>query len=158
MKKYYLIIFAVILLTTSLACNALAGGNEPQVEPLPPVDSGDGQPSVTEQSQEPTEQSGDSSFSVGDDSEFPMFDDATNVVNVAGVLTYQTRHNIDEVIEFYRDTLTSQGYAEREINTSITDAAFNLVFDGHESGQALVIQGVDLGGGNFNVSIFLQDM
>jgi hypothetical protein len=31
------------------------------------------------------------------------------------------------------------------MNTAITDSTFNLVFDGWESGLAIVVQGVNLG-------------
>jgi hypothetical protein len=33
-----------------------------------------------------------------------------------------------------------------------------MVFDGHESGKAIVVQGVDLGDGMVNISIRLEDV
>ena len=51
-----------------------------------------------------------------------------------------------------------QGYTERELLTTVTDGVFSFVFDGHESGQAIVIQGVDLGDGSVNVNISFQDV
>jgi hypothetical protein len=146
MKKFRIPLLIMVLLVSSLACQALAGnGTETEPQSLPPAEN-------------PQSQPGDSNPSTDGDSEYPMLSDASNVVNTAGVVNYQTQFSLTEVIEFYRDTLSSQGYTERSINTTITDVAFNLVFDGHPSGQALVIQGTDLGGGTVNVTIFLQDM
>lgn len=146
MKKLSFPFLITALLASSLACKALSGdGTETQPQPLPPVENPGDQPS-------------DQSPSTQGDSEYPMLSDASNVVDTAGVVTYQTEFSLTEVIDFYRDTLSSQGYTERSINTAITDVTFNLVFDGHPSGQALVIQGTDLGNGSVNVTIFLQDM
>lgn len=148
MKKINFIVSVLALAASSLACKALAGGNAPQIEPLPPVEGAASQtPAATDAPD----------FSTGDDSDFPMLEDAANVVDNAGVVNYETGFSLDEVITFYRETLTSQGYTEREVNAAITDTTFNLVFDGHESGQALAIQGVDLGNGKVNVTLFLQD-
>lgn len=146
MKKFSFLFLITALLVSSLACKALTGnGTETQPQTLPPVEN----PSNTSSDQNPSTQG---------DSEYPMTTDASNVVETAGVVNYQTEFSLTEVIDFYRDTLSSQGYSERSINTAITDVTFNLVFDGHPSGQALVIQGTNLGNGSVNVTIFLQDM
>jgi len=46
---------------------------------------------------------------------------------------------------------------EREINTTIEDATFSMVFDGPPSGKAIVIQGVNLGEA-VNINIRFEDI
>lgn len=157
MKKTHLILSVLALMLTSLACQALAdgGGADPQiddapVQPLPPVESTDESPAL------PTESSDDPGFS--GETDFPMTDDATNVVSVAGTLTYQTDQSLEDVLKFYRDVYGSQGYTERELLTTVSDGVFSIVFDGHESGQAIVVQAVDLGNGSVNVTVYMQDI
>jgi hypothetical protein len=90
-------------------------------------------------------------------SEFPLPDDATNVVEVTGTVNYQTGMSLEDVMTFYRQAFGSQGYKERELLTVTSDTTFSFVFDGHASGKAIVVQGVDLGGST-NVNISLQDI
>jgi hypothetical protein len=163
MKKIngFLALFALVL--SSLACQTVTGGGDPGLQPLPPVDdTEDFQPApATEEyfddSSDDDSSDDDSSFSFGD-SDFPMPDDASNVVSVAGTTNFQTSLSFDDTLKFYRDYYGSQGYTERELLTTITDGVFSIVFDGDPSGQAIVIQGVDLGDGTVNVNISLQDI
>jgi len=37
-------------------------------------------------------------------------------------------------------------------------ASFSLVFRGHSSGKAVVVQGTDMGGGSTNISVRLEDV
>ena len=88
-------------------------------------------------------------------SEFPLPDDASNAMLVGeGTTNFQTGLSIPDVVTFYRFAFPD--YTEREIVTVVTDASFNLVFDGHESGQMIVIQGFPMGEGVTNVSIRLE--
>ena len=121
-------------------------GDGGAVDQTAPVDNTDDSPTAMPAS------SSDDNFSFGGDSDFPMPDDAKNVVSAAGTVNFQTNLGLDEVMDFYRDIYGKQGYTERELLTTVTDGVFSFVFDGHESGQAIVIQGVDLGG-NTNVNI-----
>lgn len=154
MKKYNVFFAILALALASLACQTvLGGGNDvDQIEPLPPIDNPGELPTASPQSDDGF------SFSFGGDSEFPMPDDATNVVSVAGTVNYQTKLSLDEVMAFYRDYYGKQGFTERELLTTVSDGVFSFVFDGHESGKAIVIQGVDLGDGTVNVNISLQDV
>ncbi len=157
MKKYSVLLAILALVLASLACQTVLGGGSDinQIESLPTVDnSGD----TTIATPEATEESVDPGFSVGGDSEFPMPDDAVNVVNVAGNVNFQTKLSLEEVMAFYRDTYGKQGLTERELLTTVTDGVFSFVFDGEPSGKAIVIQGVDLGDGTVNVNISLQDI
>jgi hypothetical protein len=66
--------------------------------------------------------------------------------------------SMDDVMQFYRDEYAAMGYTEREILTVISDSTFSMVFDGDPSGNAVVIQSVDLGDGSRTVSIRLEDV
>jgi hypothetical protein len=153
MKKYGVLLAILALVFASLACQTVLGGNDgaDQIESPPPVDETEELPAA------PADDSEDYDYSFGGDSDFPMPDDAKNVVGVAGTVNYQTDLSLDEVLDFYRDLYGKQGYTEREILTTVTDGVFSIVFDGDASGQAIVIQGVDLGDGTTNVNISLQD-
>lgn len=157
MKKYSVLFAVMALVFASLACQTVMGGgsNIDQIESLPPVDSSGDVPVTTP---EATEEAVDPGFSVGGDSEFPLPDETTNVVSVAGTVNFQTRLGLEEVMAFYRDTYGKQGYTERELLTTVSDGVFSFVFDGDPSGKAIVIQGVDLGDGTVNVNISLQDV
>ncbi len=154
MKKYSVYPAILALVLASLACQTVVGGGNgvDQVETLPPVDNPE------EFSTASPESSDDFGFSFEGDSEFPIPDDATNVVSVAETVNYQTKLSLDEVMAFYRDYYGKQGFTERDLLTTVTDGVFSFVFDGHESGKAIVIQGVDLGDGTVNVNISLQDV
>lgn len=154
MKKYAFISLMFTLLVTSLACQTLTRGLE--TEP--------GQSSPGDATEEPSfvlptdEGGGDSGFSFGGESEFPMPDDASDVTEIAGTVNFQTSLSLDDALKFYRDYYTSNGYTERELLTTVTDDVFSIVFDGDPSGQAVVIQAVDLGNGTTNINISLQDV
>jgi hypothetical protein len=152
MKKYSVLLAVLALVFASLACQAIVGGgNDVDVDQLPPADNTDDFPSA------PPESSDDFDFSFDGDSEFPIPDDANNVVSVSGTVNYQTSLGLEEVMEFYRDIYGKQGYTERGLLTVVSDTTFSMVFDGDPSGQAVVIQGVDLGDGSMNVNIRLED-
>ncbi|MBN1303569.1 MAG: hypothetical protein JXA13_03970 [Anaerolineales bacterium] len=152
MKRFALILALVLVLVFTPACGFLAGapagsGNDP----------GDVVPEDTAETQPPAQQDGNEAGGYYD---FPLTKDAKQVMEVGnGGVNYQTEMGLDEVIAFYREELvTKQGLKEREILTSITDTTISMVFDGHPSGQAIVVQGVDLGGGAFNVNIRFEDI
>jgi len=157
MKKFSVLLAILALVLASLACQTVTGGGSDieQIESLPPVDNSD---DTTIATPEATEETIDSGFTVGGDSEFPMPDDAANVVSVAGNVNFQTKLSLEEVMAFYRDTYGKQGLTERELLTTVTDGVFSFVFDGDPSGKAIVIQGVDLGDGTMNVNIRFEDV
>ncbi len=152
MKKFRILAAVTVLVLASLACQTLMGGGNAD---QPSFQYSDDAPVAT------SESSGDSStpdVSGGSDSEFPMPSDALNVVSVGDVVNFQTDLTLDEAISFYRDEFGKFGYTERDILTVTTDATFSMVFDGHESGKAIAVQGVDLGDGTVNIAISLQDL
>jgi hypothetical protein len=79
-------------------------------------------------------------------SDFPLPGETSNYTRLSeGMLTFETNMSIDEVVAFYRDTFSKEGYTERTQLTYTNEAAFGLIFDGHPSGQEFVIEGTDLG-------------
>ena len=157
MKKYSVLLAIMALVFASLACQTVTGGGSDidQIESLPPVDNSGDTPIATP---EATEESVDPDFSFGDDSEFPMPDDAVNVMSAAGNVNFQVKLTLEEVLAFYRDVYGKQGLTEREILTTVESGVFSIVFDGDPSGKAIVIQGVDLGDGIMNVNIRFEDV
>lgn len=77
-----------------------------------------------------------------------------------GSINFQTELSLEEAIAFYRDSFAAVGVTEREINTAITESVFSMVFDGWPEtapGEAVVVQGVDLGG-RVNINIRIEDL
>jgi hypothetical protein len=150
MKKYSVLLLVFALVFVSLACQSLSG-----VATEAPAlgESEDGGAEV-----QPTEGSENSEPSYGAESEFPLPDGAINVQDVGGSINFQAKMSMDEAMKFYMDSFTSSGYTERALLTVTSETTFSMVFDGHESGQAIVVQGVDFGDGTVNVNIRLEDV
>ena len=154
-SRYWLVAMGVLLIA-SLACSALGGGDETDATGGSQGDTGGATTGgdtgggagggVTSPTQEPPK-------NTGYDTEFPLPANVTNFTDLGdGAINFQTDMNVTDTIAFYRDAFAKLGYTERTINTAITDTTFSMVFDGHSSGKAIVIQGVDLGGST-NVNI-----
>lgn len=136
MNKYRWLLALSALVITSLACSVLSGGS--------PGGGAGG--------------SGNSGVS-GYDTNFPLPDNVSNFTDMGkDTINFQTTLSIQEAVSFYRDAFGQQGLTERTITTAITDTTFSLVFDGDPSGQAVVVQGVDLGSGRTNVNIRYEDV
>jgi len=150
MKTNKAFLFLVMLVLASLACGffgGVGGGSED-------VPSSDGS---APQGVSPS--SGSEGDSEKIDTEFPLPPNVENYLDLGpGAINYQTRMSLNEVVDFYRDAFESAGYTERDITTVINDTTFSIVWDGHPSGQAIVVQGVDLGDGTVNVNLRLEDV
>lgn len=83
-------------------------------------------------------------------------DDAMYITQLGDMINFQILWPMQDVIDYYRTKLASEGMTEREINTSITDITGNLVFTGHESGKLFIVQTVALNDQQTNVSIRLE--
>ena len=139
-----------VLVFASLACQALAGGGVPANRN---VDSPSSDGGNVDESGGGVDQGSSS------DSDFPMTDDAYNILDIGdGSVLYYTKMSLDDVMKFYRDEYTSRGYTENELLTVVSDGVFSMVFDGDPSGKAVVIQSVDLGDGSRTVTIRLEDV
>lgn len=162
MKKHSVLFAIIALVLASLACQTIMGGGNnfqapdvPIMTEMPPI-NGDTEISPTVP---PVTTEGEGGVTVGGESEFPMPADAINVISMGNdVLNFQTKLSLDEGMSFYRDEFGKLGYTERDILTSTSSTTFSMVFDGHESGKAIAVQGVDLGDGTINISITLFDI
>ena len=136
MKHRRLFLTFVVLILASLACSLFGGGGDSSgVEDSPPSAGGSGK----------------------SDTEFPLPSNVDNFMELEnGSINYQTSLKLTEVVDFYRNAFESAGYVEREITTVINDTTFSIVWEGHPSGQLLVVQGVDLGNGTVNVNVRLE--
>ena len=162
MKKYSAFLAIVALVVASLACQTVMGGGDndyvvpdvPSMTEPPQTGGDDGEvPTVS-----PTT-TNDGGITIGGESEFPLPDDAFNVINMGSDVTnFQTKMSLDDSMKFYKDEFAKLGYTEREILTVTSSTTFSMVYDGHESGKAIAVQGVDLGDGSTNISITLSDI
>jgi hypothetical protein len=152
MKLKRLFLFLAVLMIVSLACSLFGGSGSTDVGDTPSAPGDTGNSGAGEN---PTSPSSSENY----DTEFPLPDNVENFTKFGnGSINYQTSMGLTEVVDFYREAFKSAGYKEREINTVINDTTFSIVWDGHPSGQALVVQGVDLGGGTSNVNVRLEDV
>lgn len=152
MKRYRVLLAIAALVLASLACQAVTGGRG---EDTPPSND-----SVTEPTEAPSENGGTGGGG-GEttQTDFPLTPDAYNVTDIGdGSLLFYTKLSAEDAMDFYRDKYTGMGYTEREILTVLTDGTFSIVFDGDPSGQAVVIQSVDLGDGSRTIAIRLEDV
>lgn len=144
MKRNRVLVLLAFLLIASLACNLIGGGgSDESISPGGDNTPGGGSPSS------------ESEGSTGEyNSDFPLPPAVENYLDLGGGgINFQTTMTLDEVVDFYRGAFGDAGYTEREITTVINDTTFSMVWDGHSSGQAIVVQGVDLGNGTVNVNV-----
>jgi hypothetical protein len=179
-KKTYLLpiaIFVIILVLASLACSLPFSGDDKGDEEStassvevdagndgdsdndndmedsdPDVDHENGDSDAAEEMEPATDDGND-----GSDAPFPLTDDADILVESPENYVYGTKLSIDETVEFYRSEFKNLGFSERDLLTSIVDDSFSMVFDGHPSGQAILVQGTDFGD-SISVSIQFQDI
>ena len=164
MKHHRIYLAIAMLILATLACQAVTGGGgDRDVDDSAPATESIIQPQDTLPTEIPTEppveNNNDSNPGSTVSSQFPMTNDASNVVEVGdGSLVYYTKLSAEEAMQFYRDEYTSRGYTERDELTIVTDGLFSMVFDGDPSGKSVVIQSVDLGDGSRTITIRLEDV
>ena len=179
-RKRNLLSVLVVLLLTSVACSLTGAVEETIVEEVAPEADGDtsinaeegvdpaeketeaeemeeAKPVEEEQPEEDASLAEEESTEY--DTEFPLPETVENFTAVGDTgINFTTNLSIEEAVAFYRQELEDAGLTERRINTAITDTTFSIVFDGHESGQAIIVQGVDLGNGSTNINIRFEDV
>lgn len=144
-RNIWIIVLVVSMLTLLTACG---GGATPEPAPAADTQPDEVAPPVEESAPGEDEMSG----------EFPLPDDAENVIDLGdGAINFQTSLSLPDVVSFYRFDFIGAGFSEREILTVIEETTFSMVFDGHPSGKAIVIQGVNLGD-SINVNIRFEDV
>jgi hypothetical protein len=171
---WQLLILLSLLITASLACNALSGGDQDSPIATAGAESDENPtlaPSMTDipteapppeptQPSPPTEKPPEPPSAQSEiDTDFPIPDDVQNLMQLGeNSINFQTGMSIPEVVDFYRQTFTTQGLTERPLLTSITDSTVSMVFDGAPNGMAIVLQCVDLGDGTTNVNLRYEDV
>lgn len=152
--KYYCVYLAIaVLVLASIACQFLTGGSENA--PVATSVNDNASPDTLQPTPANSdENNGDSALN----SDFPMTADAYNVTEAGGSLIFYTKLSLEDTMQFYRDEYAAKGYTEREILTVVSNGTFSMVFDGDPSGNAVVVQSVDLGDGSRTVSIRLEDV
>jgi hypothetical protein len=165
MKKINILLAILVLALASLACQTVMGGGNkdfetpdlPQVTEAPQVPQSNGNDSQIPPTVPPVP--GGDGITIGGQTDFPVPDDASNMINMGNdIVNFQTKLSLNDVMKFYRDEFGKLGYTERDLLTATSDTTFSMVFDGHESGKAITVQGVDLGDGSVNISIALVDL
>ncbi|MCD4674285.1 MAG: hypothetical protein K8R77_16605 [Anaerolineaceae bacterium] len=169
MSKFKILIIAALVLLLSTACLSFGGLGEKVMDKaldkaLEEADLPEGAletaqagfEAISTEVLSSAEEAMDDVVTDAGDSPYPVPDDAQNLMNLDGVINYQTSLTLDEVVAFYRQALAAQGYTERTINTVIEAGVASLVFDGDPSGKALVVQVVSLGESS-NVNVRLED-
>jgi hypothetical protein len=92
-------------------------------------------------------------------SQFPIPTDVYNyMVLNSDTLNFNTSLNFDEIIAFYTKEFGNAGYTIRESATEINDVNFTVIWDGHDSGRAIVVQGLNLGNGSYNIIVRFDDV
>jgi len=143
MNKYRWFLGLTVLVMISFACSLFNKS----------VGTGGSGGTGSGSNESPTASSSSGSGS-GQNTKFPMPDNVSNFTDTGnGSINFQANMSLKDTIRFYRDAFAKEGLTERTANTAITDTTFSLVFDGDPSGQAIVVQGVDLGNGKTNVNI-----
>ncbi len=162
MKRNHWMIALVFLLVATLACSVFSGGGPAPATESAPEAGGGTEPTEAPASgdlPEPTAAPEVEKAPDSYDTEFPLPAEVSNFMNTGnGGINFQTKMSLTDAIAFYRDEFSKAGYTERQITTAISDTTFSMVFDGHSSGKAVVIQGVDLGSGNTNLNIRFEDV
>lgn len=186
-NKQSLLLILVTLLIVSLACSVVGGSSSepetpadaPAEEPVP-TEEVEEAPAAEAESEEETDVDAEAEAEESEtetaegteaeeeavpveeaqeyDTEFPLPDDVQNFMGGEGTANFATSLTVEEAIEFYRGALGDMGLTERTLNTAITETTFSMVFDGHENGKAVVVQGVDLGNGTTNINIRFEDV
>lgn len=164
-RKQSLLLIWVSILIVSMACSLVGGAGEESQAPVveqPEQEDVDVEGAAeTEQGETQaadTEEESMSEESQEYDTEFPLPDDVQNFTGGGEQVNFATNMSIEQSIDFYRRIFAEMGLKERNINTAITETTFSMVFDGHTKGEAIVVQGVDLGNGTTNINIRFEDV
>jgi len=152
MKHKRSFLFLAMLVIASLACGLFGDTGSTGVDDSLSTPGSTGSDGVGDT---PSSPGGSGDY----DTEFPLPASVENFMKLDdNSINYQTSMELTEVVDFYREAFKSAGYEERDITTVINDTTFSIVWDGHSSGQAIVVQGVDLGNGTTNVNVRLEDV
>ncbi len=150
-KKHWLLLLLIFILALTAAC----GSDE---TPIPAEEA----QSVEEAAPPATEETiqEDPAAVTESESDFPLPEDvdSDSVRHLGdGAINFETSLNLPDAINFYFSAFIDLEYKERRMLTVITDSRFSMVFDGHPSGKAIIIQGTAFDGG-VKIDLRLEDI
>jgi hypothetical protein len=158
MKKFHLLVLVLILALIILACGAgdskkteEEAASEPEQAEVAEQQEVEG-PAVESEPEEPAEQAAPKV-----ETDFPLLADAENVLDMQGVIVYQSKTSLEDAFAFYRKELSGMGLKEREILTLDEEDMFQFVFDGSPNGKQLVVQTLQLDEKTINVTIRYEE-
>jgi len=160
-KQFQIALSFVVLVSLACTCSALpdltAIAND-LATPTASVSGGSGGNTSTKVAPAPTTSGGGGAQPTKGkfDTIYPLPASVKNFTGGGETVNFQTDMNLKDTLAFYRKEFANMGLKERAVNTAITDATFSLVFDGHASGKAVVIQAVALGATSTNINIRLE--
>ncbi len=160
-KHFQIALSFVVLVSLACTCSALpdltAIAND-LATPTASASGGSGGSTSTRVAPAPTTSGGGGAQPTKGkfDTIYPLPASVKNFTGGGETVNFQTDMNLKDTLAFYRKEFANMGLKERAINTAITDATFSLVFDGHASGKAVVIQAVALGSTSTNINIRLE--
>ncbi|MCB9419415.1 MAG: hypothetical protein H6667_06410 [Ardenticatenaceae bacterium] len=82
-------------------------------------------------------------------SEFPMLEDATEITSFAGVLSYQTVTATEDVLAFYDDALTNEGWAKDEEGSFVAGSSAMVNYTREGVSLSVTISPNENGNGNY---------
>jgi hypothetical protein len=95
--------------------------------------------------------------------EFPLVqwldenrDKITSIEITENGMSFQADMEFDLLVPIVQVSMSQQGLTERPGSTVISESTASFIFDGHESGDAMVVQLVDLGNGMTSVNITFE--
>jgi hypothetical protein len=150
MKKFHLLMLVLMLALIILACGV---GSSKQTD----KDAAD-QPEQAEVVEQPEAEKPVEQAAPKVETDFPLLADAENVIDLQGVIVYQSKTSLKDAFAFYRKELSGMGLKEREIQTLDEDDMFQFVFDGSPNGKQLVVQTLQLDEKTINVTIRYEEM
>jgi hypothetical protein len=154
MKKYSVLLAIFALVLASLACQTVMGGGDTDYDyeapELPQTDDGgDVAPTLP-----PVTTDEDGGITIGGESPFPVTSDAFNIISTPQSVTYQTNMSADDMMNFYRDELSKQGFAENKDMTTSFGGIVAMFFE--SNGKMIVLAGSPVGDGSLSVTVAYQ--
>lgn len=92
--------------------------------------------------------------------QYPLPEQVENLVSHddGASASFQTSAKLQDILMFYRNAFIAQGLQENTALAVQDETMFSVVFSGHASGQALVVQAVVLSPEKINVNIRLEKL
>ncbi|MDH5508338.1 MAG: hypothetical protein OEZ02_14030 [Anaerolineae bacterium] len=145
--RFKLLFFYIPIMVTALACGNFGNVVENAVD------------DAKERAKDAVEQAvKDAIAQALDEVGLPVPEEIDTIEISSGAVSFQTDTSVDNLVLFFRASALAQSLTERQALTSISATSATLVFDGHESGKAIVVQIVMVASSTTNVTIRQEDI